>query len=227
MATAKSKKPKATKVQEGRKITLGLKSLLFTIVGFVVVMVWVFVLGVLVGRGDVSRWLQTLGFLKAELVDTNQLPPAASVSAPLTGGMVPTGQVETLSPAPAAKPAPLAASVPEQPKEKSATQNTKKEGLQKPVVKKFPFQNSLDFTPTKQVNVQKSKTVQKAKAVQPGTKPSPSGTQPRVVTKAKPDAAKPAKTAKQPEPPKKRSSVTPRIIKATIAPAPAGEANSQ
>ncbi|MDD3581938.1 MAG: hypothetical protein PHW74_13065 [Desulfobacca sp.] len=227
MATGRSKKPKPPKIQEGKKITLGLKTLVVTSLGFMGVLVWVFILGVLVGRGDVYRVLHNWGLLKAELVNPNQLPPVASVSAPLNGAMVPANQSGTLSPAPSEKPAPLASSTPKSPQAKATTQPPKKEAPKKPVAQKFIFQNSVDHTPTKQVKVQKSKAIQKAKAVPAGTKPSSTGSQPRVVTKAKSNVTQAVKTAKQPETAKQRSSTTPRIIKATIAPDPAGGASSR
>ncbi|MFP3868768.1 MAG: hypothetical protein ACLFUU_11510 [Desulfobacteraceae bacterium] len=191
MAATRSKKPQPPKAKEGRTITLGLKQALVTGLGFVIVLVWVFILGVLVGRGDLYRWLHNLGFHRAELTNPNQFPPPV-----INGAMVPGGQPEPATALSASKPAPLPTSVSEKAQARPTAPAAKEKPAIKLTAKKFSFQNSIDFSPSKQA---KSKTVK-----------------PRLVTRSKPEARKAIKTVKKPDTTTKRSPGASRTTKAAI-----------
>ena len=211
MATARSKKPQPPKAKEGRKITLGLKQALVTGLGFLMVLIWVFILGVLVGRGDLYRWLHNLGFLRAELMNPKQLPPSV-----INGAMVPAGQSEQPDAFSASKPAPMATSVSNQIKPNRTAAPAKKGAAKESTAKAFPFQNSLDFSPSKPGKAKKARPVHKGKAVPSDKKPTAASSKARVVTRSKLDTPTTAKTAKKPQTVNKPSRVTPRTSKAAI-----------
>ena len=64
------------------KVVLGLKHLLFTGIGLLVTLAWIFILGVLVGKGEVGRLLAGWGVMNPEVpVKTGLVPGEPSAAA--------------------------------------------------------------------------------------------------------------------------------------------------
>jgi len=70
---SKEKKKKSLQLAKGSAKTLGYGLIL------VFLLIWVFALGVLTGRGDVNRWLQRLGLYKTELAARLGVAPPAEL----------------------------------------------------------------------------------------------------------------------------------------------------
>lgn len=157
----------------GWQVVLGLKQVLFGALGLAWMMIIIFILGVLAGRGDIYRLFSSWGLLSPQAPKTAQWspPPAPGVNAPPAAtpakslqaapppaapaspaSSVVTGSL-TASPAPAASP-PTSAAQAKKTKKKSSPwdQKAKDEELRRlrqEVASILKFQNSRDTTPTK------------------------------------------------------------------------------
>jgi hypothetical protein len=165
----KAKKPRWQLVLGARQVILG-------VLGLTWMMMIIFILGVLAGRGDVYRWLSTWGLVTPEAAKVAQwspppeappaTAPAAPPAAPAAPAAVATATPPAAAPPPAASPAPVTGSIAPPPSpaaappakkaaKKGATlreQKAKEEELQKlrrEVASKLKFQNSFDSTSTK------------------------------------------------------------------------------
>jgi hypothetical protein len=175
------------------QVVLGVKQVLCGAFGLAWMMVIIFVLGVLAGRGDIYRWLSGWGLVTppaSKMAQWSPLgpppqvaPPAASIPTAPAAAPVAAPPARTASaPAPApvtgnitAAPAPPA---PPAKKARRATahreQKAKEEELRRlrrEVASKLKFQNSFDSTPTKAArSAQKRKERHLASATKPATK---------------------------------------------------------
>ena len=148
------------------QVVLGVKQVLCGALGLTWMMVIIFVLGVLAGRGDIYRWLSGWGLITpaapqiARWSPPSEVSPAASPapSSPAPAAAPPAPVASATSPAPvtgniAAAPAPPAP--PAKKARKGAAlrdQKAKEEELRRlrrEVASKLKFQNSFDSTPTK------------------------------------------------------------------------------
>ena len=149
------------------QVVLGLKQVLCGALGLTWVMVIIFILGVLAGRGDIYRWLSSWGLITPVSSNVAQWsppaeaplaaaaaksppgapaapPPASSTSAapptPVTGSMAPT-------------PAPAPASSPAKKAKKGVSLRDQKDQellkLRREMAGKLKFQNSFDSHPAK------------------------------------------------------------------------------
>jgi len=172
MPEGRGKKAKKARWQ----VVLGVKQVLCGALGLAWMMIIIFVLGVLAGRGDVYRWLSGLGLVASEAgkvaqwsqpAETPPAAPAATAVPAAAPTAVPSATPATPPPAPAASahpaqpvtgniaagPAPPAS--PAKKAKKGAglrEQKAKDEELQRlrqEVASKLKFQNSFDSTPTK------------------------------------------------------------------------------
>lgn len=156
-------KPQA---KEKKKYTLVLTG--WQLVGYsgmlVGLMVWLFALGVLVGRGDINYWLHKLGLSMPDLVrnlglvgEAPEQPvgpetPKIDHPAPAVPGK-PVVEAPPAAPAPAAPATPVAAE-PKAPAAKAAKKEAGKANAPRPeaipgVASHLPFQNSQDRLPGK------------------------------------------------------------------------------
>jgi hypothetical protein len=155
------------------QLVLGVKQVLCGALGLAWMMVIIFVLGVLAGRGDIYRWLSGWGLVTPPAAKIAQwsppgapqtVSPAASLPAAPAAAPVaapPARTASTPTPAPVtgnitAAPAPPAPIAPPAKKARRATahreQKAKEEELRRlrrEVASKLKFQNSFDSTPTK------------------------------------------------------------------------------
>jgi len=195
--TDDKEKKKKTKLPQGSAKALGYGVIL------IFLLIWVFALGVLTGRGDVHRWLQRLGLYKTEVATRIGVAPLAEPTAPQ-----PVLPVEEISKTPAeavkaveeaAKPPvaaavekPAAAKPSQEPAPPTAGQPGQKTGSpgraegKKPktvgkleikdrIADKLAFQNALDSTTRKPTKTAAKK--EKGKEVRTASAiPSPSGT---------------------------------------------------
>ena len=214
MATTgkKTKKKPTKKAKEGFKLVLGLKQLLISGLGLIALLGWVFILGVLVGRGDVYRWLDNLGVLKAELPGKARLLPAGSGLVPTQASMAPTGQGEKtpLTSASTSRPAPMASSAPKKSQVKRTSQPGKKKAAKKSLAKKFTFLNSPDFSHRSRAKTKKQKR-------HPEARSTSSRARVRLAPQTRPDTQKTAQNKKNPVRTRKRSGRAARVRKAAIA----------
>lgn len=175
MTEGRGKKAKKARWQ----VVLGLKQVLFGALGLGWMMIIIFILGVLAGRGDIYRWLSSFGLVTpapriAQMPPPGEAAPAAppavtpgapapakpvaspaptpSAPAPITGKMIPPAPT-TPAPAPAAakKSRKGAASRDQKAKEEELNR------LRQEVASKLKFQNSFDSTPTKPSRATKQK----------------------------------------------------------------------
>jgi hypothetical protein len=192
---SKEKKKKSLQLAKGSAKTLGYGLIL------VFLLIWVFALGVLTGRGDVNRWLQRLGLYKTELAARLGVAPPAEPTAP--PAVLPTGEgskapaaalkaVEEGAKPPAPAENPAAAKPPSEaappaaglsgPKTGSESQTEAKKGKtpgklenKEKIAEKLAFQNALDGTTRKPgkggAKKDKTKDIRTASAV-----PTPAGT---------------------------------------------------
>jgi len=165
MPEGRVKKPKKARWQ----VVLGLKQVLCGALGLAWVMVIIFVLGVLAGRGDIYRWLGAWGLVSGEAPRSAQwspppeTPPAAPVKAPPAA---PSAPVAAVPPA-AANPAPIPGSItgagapsspaaadkkakkPASPRDHKASKEEELRRLRQKMASKLKFQNSFDTSPPK------------------------------------------------------------------------------
>lgn len=184
MPEGRGKKPKKARWQ----MVLGLKQVICGALGLTWMMMIIFILGVLAGRGDVYRWLSTWGLITpesskvAQWLPPAETPPPAAVApslpaAPAAAG-APTSPPATPSTSAAASPPPVTGSIaptPTTPVASPAKKATKKGAsvrdqkakdeelrkLRQEVAGKLKFQNSFDSTPPKPARTaqkQKDKT---------------------------------------------------------------------
>lgn len=162
MATTGKKK---TKAPEKFKLVLGVKHLLYSSLAIVATWIWIFFLGVLVGRGDVYHWLDRWGILRARLT----VPPAGLPKMPDVvqnqAEMIPIGPAKKTTAVPNAirLPTPSAPGATPKSAGKQRPPTTHKKPTGTLAVKKFPFQNSLASPPLKSRTAKKTGKVQKAK----------------------------------------------------------------
>lgn len=159
----KSGESKPKKVKKPYQLVLGFKKLLLTSMVLLVSLVWVFALGVLVGRGDAYQLLHRWGLMKVdpaaktELIATGQgapnTPQGSSQAAAETPAKTDPGAVSTqpLTPAEKKPEAPTTeAKTPPSPPADAGKATVKsghlagKKKVQESVATKLNFQNSLD-----------------------------------------------------------------------------------
>ena len=178
MPEGRGKKTKKARWQ----MVLGLKQVICGALGLTWMMMIIFILGVLAGRGDVYRWLSGWGLITAETPKIAQWSPPAETPPPAAPAKsLPTAPATAAAPAPstsAASPPPVTGSIAPTPATSTASpvkkaskkgtslrdQKAKDEELRKlrqEMASKLKFQNSFDTTPPKPVRTaqkQKDKT---------------------------------------------------------------------
>ena len=190
MTEGRGKKAKKARWQ----VVLGLKQVLFGALGLGWMMIIIFILGVLAGRGDIYRWLSSFGLVAPAPRLAQYSPPAetpaatpqptttASTSkssvpaapapatppapAPITGKMIPPAPT-TPAPAPAAAKKSRKGAAFRDQKAKEEELNR----LRQEVASKLKFQNSFDSTPTKPSRAAKQKDKRLAAAAAPKASP--------------------------------------------------------
>jgi hypothetical protein len=161
MAEGRGKKAKKPRWQ----LVLGLKQVLCGALGLTWMMVIIFILGVLAGRGDIYRWLSGWGLVTMEAPRVAQWPPPPpgtpgakplpASAAAIPGAPPPAPTAAPHAPA-TASPAHPHSTAPHTRKSKRAAslreQKAKQEEmrrLRREVAKKLKFQNSFDSSPSK------------------------------------------------------------------------------
>lgn len=169
MPESRGKKAKKARWQ----LVLGLKQVMCGALGLTWMMMIIFILGVLAGRGDIYRWLSSWGLVSPETskvaqwsppaetpppaVPEKSLPatpaaavaPAAPPAAPSTSAATPppvTGSIAP-TPTPAASPPKKAKKGPSLRDQKAKEEELRR--LRQEVAAKLKFQNSFDTTPSK------------------------------------------------------------------------------
>lgn len=166
MPEGRAKKAKKTRWQ----LTLGMKQVICGGLGLTWVMLIIFILGVMAGRGDIYRWFSSWGLITPEAPKIAQWspppapPPVAPANSPPTAPVAaaPTALPSTPS-TPAASPPPVTGSIASAlpPASDSRTKKAKKgvsqqeardkelQRLRQEVAAKLKFQNSFDSKPPK------------------------------------------------------------------------------
>jgi len=162
------------KVKKPRwQMVLGLKQVLCGALGLAWMMVIIFILGVLAGRGDIYRWLSGWGLVTAEAprvaqwAPTAEAPPGApgAKSLPAAPGAAVTPTTPPPAPTASAAPhSPVTGSLTAPPTSPSSPAKKTKKGaslreqkakeeelrrLRREVAQKLKFQNSFDSSPSK------------------------------------------------------------------------------
>lgn len=166
MTEGRGKKAKKARWQ----VVLGLKQVLFGALGLAWMMIIIFVLGVLAGRGDIYRFLSSWGLVAPAPKMAQWSPPAEAPTAPppaVTPGTPTPAKPAAPPAAPPSSPAPAPVTgkiIPDTPSTPASSakktkkgaslreQKAKEEELQKlrqEVASKLKFQNSFDSPPTK------------------------------------------------------------------------------
>ncbi len=189
MPEGRGRKPKKARWQ----VVLGVKQVLCGALGLGWMMVIIFVLGVLAGRGDIYRWLSSWGLITPEATKIAQWSPPAEVPSAASPAASPTAASTTATPATpppapatsAPSPAPVTGNIaatpatPDPPAKKvrkgAALRDQKAKDeelrqLRQEVASKLKFQNSFDSTPTKPARTA-SKQKEKHQAAAPKAPP--------------------------------------------------------
>ncbi|MFZ5450420.1 MAG: hypothetical protein ACOZF2_00905 [Thermodesulfobacteriota bacterium] len=166
MATGRGKKTKKPQWQ----LSLGMKQVIFGALGLTWMMMIIFILGVLAGRGDIYRWLSSWGLITpgpANIVQWSPPPeapvataspkpvtpgPLAKLPAPVpsTSAPAPPPITGAMAPAPGLTPTPAKAAPPRVKKTKKGishrdykAQEAELRKLRREVAKKLVFQNTI------------------------------------------------------------------------------------
>lgn len=140
MAEVRGKRAKKTAWQ----VSLGVKEVIFGILGLAGLMMMSFALGALAGRGDIFVMAHRWGLMGPEAVKVAQ-PPPLPVSPPQVAAIAPPGMEP--APAPGTPPAAAPAAKKPAPKPSLSQQKQKEEELRRlrqELARQMVFQNSLD-----------------------------------------------------------------------------------
>ncbi|MHB8068278.1 MAG: hypothetical protein ACYDIC_10310 [Desulfobaccales bacterium] len=189
MPEGRGKKAKKARWQ----VVLGLKQVLCGALGLAWMMVIIFVLGVLAGRGDIYRWLSSFGLVAPAAKMAQYSPPGETPAAAPPAASSPAASKTTppATPSPATTPSspapePIKGSIAPAPSTPATAAKKAKKGagfrdqkakedelnqLRQEVSSKLKFQNSFDTTPTKPSRATKQKDKHLAAAAAPKATP--------------------------------------------------------